>query len=307
MEKNESGNQPKQVYLFVYFAKFIAGFLVSWGHFVTSGTVSTDLHDAGITGLSVPLFPKEEHFLWYPDMTLILKLGVPLASVGVVIFFLASGFLTPELQKKYNGQEIPHLLVSRMAKIYPSMLVCTVFIGLILFVGQGVSFPISTYLNTALLAQTWTLSAPITNIIWYLLVLMFFYLIATIVPRFTIKNLTLVYAWLYALVGFSGMFKETTMANQFNEICYVAKFCGIPLLGVAAYCLKDKAWSDRLVCFGWFFFLNLWLLRFEEALHGTEHAYTTVWLYVCAFLVILLAWLIDRAVNWGGKRSSQFA
>lgn len=297
MERVESGNYPKQVYLFVYFAKFIAAFLVSWGHFVTSGTFATELHDAGITGLAVPLLPKEEHVLWYPDMTLILKLGVPLASVGVVLFFLASGFLTPELQKKYNGQEIPHLLLSRMAKIYPCTMVCTVLIGLVLFVGQGVSFPMSRYLNTALVAQTWTHSAPITSIVWYLMVLMFFYLNATVVPRFSIKNLTIVYAGLYVLVGFSGMFAETSMRNWFNEICYVAKFCGIPLLGVAAFILKDKAWSDRLICFGWFFFLNLGLLRFEAALHGTEHAYTIVWLYVCAFLVVLLAWIIDRAGN----------
>ena len=91
------------------------------------------------------------------------------------------------------------------------------------------------------------------------------------------------------------------MAKWFDEICYMAKFCGIPLLGVAAYELKDKAWSDRLICFGWFFFLNLGVLRFEAVLHGTEHAYTIVWLYVCAFLVILLAWMIDRAGNWRGE------
>lgn len=128
-----------------------------------------------------------------------------------------------------------------------------------------------------------------------------FYLIATVVPSFSLKNITLVYAALYVLVGFSGAFEETPMAKWFDEICYVAKFCGIPLLGVAAYELKDKAWSDRLICFGWFFFLNLGVLRFEAVLHGTEHAYTIVWLYVCAFLVILLAWMIDRAGNWRGE------
>ena len=302
MEKAENRNDLKCVYPFLYFAKFMAAFLVSWGHFVTSGTFSTDLHDAGIMELAAPLLPKEQHVLWYPDMMLILKLGVPVASVGVVVFFLISGFLTPGLQRKYNGQEIPRLLLSRIARFFPGTLVCTALIGLVMFVGQGVSFPLSSYLITGLLAQTWIHSVPpITYITWYLVALMFFYLIATVVPSFSLKNITLVYAALYVLVGFSGAFEETPMAKWFDEICYVAKFCGIPLLGVAAYELKDKAWSDRLICFGWFFFLNLGVLRFEAVLHGTEHAYTIVWLYVCAFLVILLAWMIDRAGNWRGE------
>lgn len=86
MEKAENRNDLKCVYPFLYFAKFMAAFLVSWGHFVTSGTFSTDLHDAGIMELAAPLLPKEQHVLWYPDMMLILKLGVPVASVGVVVF-----------------------------------------------------------------------------------------------------------------------------------------------------------------------------------------------------------------------------
>lgn len=146
---------------------------------------------------------------------------------------------------------------------------------------------------------------PITGLVWYLNVLVFFYLIATVIPQFSIRNLTLVYMGLYMIVGAGRVFGDLPCTNLIMSFCYVAKFCGIPLLGTAVYFLKEQRWLDRIVVFLWFFVLTLGLLRFESYLNGTVHCYTNAKTFYFAFALVFIAWILGKYAK-GSERVKRF-
>ena len=162
-----------------------------------------------------------------------------MAWIGVTIFFLVSGFLVPKMQEKYNEDDkSPYLLQSRLAKLFPHMLVNSIIIGLVCYFSQHVTFPLTTYISSITLSQNWTGIPMINGIMWYILVLVLYYFIATLVPRFTLKNLTFVYLGLYLFIGISPLseisrflifcFALYTVRNSVDSCCLEPgrSFCG---------------------------------------------------------------------------------
>ena len=269
---------------------------VSWGHLVTGAALSTTiLLDAGLDSSLSPLLPPEQYPLWKPDMWLITHHGIPMAWIGTTIFFLASGFLIPRMQEKYNADcESPYLLQSRLTKLFPHMLVCTIMIGLVCYLSQHVTFPLATYLSSITLSQNWTGIPAINGTMWYILVLVLFYLIATLIPRFTLTNLTFVYLGLYLLIGIPTLFRDQPFFGFLSRITYSAKFCGLLLLGTGAYLLRGKSWYKKAFDFFWFYTLTIKLFIFESYLYGTETSFTNPKNYYAAFCIIALIYLLTK-------------
>lgn len=242
--------------------------------------------------------PSDTHVLWKVEAFFYGLLHVEAAVIGVVLFFLMSGFFLPRLQEKHNvPSQMPRLLISRMKRIYPVTIVCTIVVGLIAYLLQGIKFRAIDYISTALVIPTITRAQATMGVLWYLMVLMFEYLLLSIIPHITLSNLTGIYALLYVMVLIPKMLGEVPEGWIFTNIEYVAKFCGIPLLGAAMYFIRQrKSYFERLTAFLWFFSATFLLLKLDSLLYGTKHTYTNIWTYICSFGIIVLAIMVDKAI-----------
>lgn len=293
---HDAENNSQQQYTYIYLLRIVGALLVSWGHLVTGAALSsTVLSDAGIDSSLSPLLSPEEYFLWKPDMWLIIHHGIPMAWIGVTIFFLVSGFLVPRMQEKYNKDgESLYLLQSRLAKLFPHMLVNSIIIGLVCYFSQHVTFPLASYISSITLSSNWTGIPTINGIMWYILVLVLYYFIATLVPQFTLKNLTFVYLGLYLFIGVSSLFQDQPFFDFLCRIIYSAKFCGLLLLGTGAFLLRKKSWGGKTVGFFWFYTLTIKLFVFESCLYGTETSFTNPKNYYVSFFIIALVYLLTK-------------
>lgn len=291
--------RKKTEYIWIYIVKIIAALLVSWGHLIGTSTWQNESAWGVITRIEgTSLLPSDTHVLWKVEAFFYGLLHVEAAVIGVVLFFLMSGFFLPRLQEKHNvPSQMPRLLISRMKRIYPVTIVCTIVVGLIAYLLQGIKFRAIDYISTALVIPTITRAQATMGVLWYLMVLMFVYLLLSIIPHITLSNLTGIYALLYVMVLIPKMLSEVPEGWIFTNIEYVAKFCGIPLLGAAMYFIRQrKSYFERLTAFLWFFSATFLLLKLDSLLYGTEHTYTNIWTYICSFGIIVLAIMVDKAI-----------
>ena len=291
--------RKKTEYIWIYIVKIIAALLVSWGHLIGTSTWQNESVWGVITQIEgTSLLPSDTHVLWKVEAFFYGLLHVEAAVIGVVLFFLMSGFFLPRLQEKHNvPSQMPRLLISRMKRIYPVTIVCTIVVGLIAYLLQGIKFRAIDYISTALVIPTITRAQATMGVLWYLMVLMFVYLLLSIIPHITLSNLTGIYALLYVMVLIPKMLGEVPEGWIFTNIEYVAKFCGIPLLGAAMYFIRQrKSYFERLIAFLWFFGATFLLLKLDSMLYGTEHTYTNIWTYICSFGIIVLAIMADKAI-----------
>lgn len=283
----------KNEYIFLYIVKIIAAFLVSWGHFLGAGTWQTGYIDGVIKSIpnGTSLLPPNTQSLWRSEAFFVSLINVESAIIGVVLFFFSSGFLIPQLQEKYNRNgNMPLLIFKRLGKLYPVTFVCVSIVGLIVYLSQGIKFSIRNYIDTALVCGTFTGKQMTIGVIWYLLVLVFLYIICTIVPKISLRNLSYVYGILYLFVVLPATLSDYPQCWIFINFEYVAKFCGIPLLGTAVYLLKDEeSICRKVVDTIWFFSLSFFLLKLDHLLYGTEHTYTNLWTYIVSFLIVFLS------------------
>lgn len=195
---------------------------------------------------------------------------------------------------------MPLLLFKRMERMYPVTFVCVAMAGLIGWISQGIIFPLRSYVETGLVSMTFTGTERTLGVSWYLMVLMFVYLICTLVPRISLTNLTYVYGFLYALVVLPAALADYPQWQIFGNLEYVAKFCGIPLMGTAAALLeKETSLFRKVVDMAWFFILTLGLLRLDSLLYGTVHSYTNIWTYVAALIIIAISILAAHFIKNG--------
>ena len=291
-------------YIYIYIVRIIAAFLVSWGHFVTVGCYNENSIYGVISNIpNGILLPVSTHSLWKLEGFFYARFQLEFGIVGVALFFLVSGYLIPHLQEKYNPPErMPMLLFRRMERIYPVTFICVIMVGLTVYISSAIRYPLRNYVESVLVSGTFTGTEMTMGVMWYLQVLMFLYVICTLVPKIDIKNLTYVYGILFLLVLIPAALKDYPQCWIFSNIEWVARYCGIPLLGSAAYLLKDeRSVCRKIVDFAWFFLLTLMLLRLDSVLYGTQHTYTNWQTYIAAFIIIAASVLLSKLVGKSAK------
>lgn len=287
--------------------KAVALLLVSWAHYVSVGTWAVEVPGILNGTLETPLLPAKEHSLYRLESFFFNRFGIQFGVIGVVLFFLVSGYLAPRMQIKYNriclwgGDDC--LLFSRMRRIYPTLFVCVFLNAILVASTQRIVYSWGDYLSTATVTVSITKSESTMGVLWYLMVLFFVYVLLTLVPRITLENLTMVYIFLFILVFLPKAVGDFEYAWLIANLQFVAKYSGIILLGAAGFLSKDCKWIRRGICLTWFFVLSFGLLVFARYLYGDESTYSLLNTYIAVFVIIVTLKALD---SFAGKVVDRF-
>ena len=285
-------------------------FLVSWIHFVNTGTYVQEVPGVINGILPQPLFPKSLHNLTAPEVFLWQNFNIEFPTLGVILFFLISGYFLPSLQEKSLKKNTP-LLVSRMTTFYPTMFLCVAAVGVLVWLTQGITYSLLDYFATATATQLF-LPVPDLTIgpLWYMVALFFPYLICTIVPRLSLSNLPAIYLCLALLVVLPacGIDVYLPFYGYLRKIAHVARYATIPLLGSAmALCHRYQEKIPKLYCvpiFGFFFGMTMTILNLAQELYGDVGTYSEANNFFAAFLIISIMWALDKLAGKSIERIS---
>ena len=139
--------------------RFIALFFVSIAHFVSVTTWGRDVPGVINGILDEPMLSSTTHILWKVEAYIYQHFKLQFGIIGVVIFFLISGYFIPELQAKYNRlalsetttKTIPHLLFTRLKKLYPTVFIAVLLNGILVYITENIHYNWYDYLGTATL------------------------------------------------------------------------------------------------------------------------------------------------------------
>jgi peptidoglycan/LPS O-acetylase OafA/YrhL len=163
-------------------ARFLAAYLVLFGHLVLGGTFDTDIPYLWVNKQEMlPLLDQTKQSLWSIDFYLLTKFHTASAIIGVALFFLISGIVIPPMIDKYPRS---FFLVNRIARIFP-MLICAVFFAAILqyFSGDSTKINLWDVISTMTLTNQFTGKTITLGVVWTLLVEFKFYLLLCVLGK----------------------------------------------------------------------------------------------------------------------------
>lgn len=290
--------------LYLTCIKIFAMLLVMYGHFISVGTWALEVAGVIDGTMSEPLLPSTEQNLWGMEVKMIGLFNIQFAVVGVVLFFLVSGYFIPTLQHRYNKSYLdkqinfPSLLFSRLSKYYPMMFVCVAINGLLAYLAQGILYSPTDYIATALLLNRVIPAETTMGVVWYLLVLIFSYAIATVVPKLTVTNLNQVYLFLFACVLLPHLLGSTPVAWIAWNLEYLSRYAGIVFLGCyAALSRNFTSRVYRVFGFAWYFILTVLLQKMDEGIYQITTTYSEINTYWAAFIIIAVFYGVFRLLQ----------
>lgn len=283
-----------QRYQFLDLYRLLAMLLVMWGHIIGVSAYATESYNViqgtlekpmvNATGL-IPL--KVDDWLYY-------ILNTQTAVLGVVMFFICTGYLVAGMMERYSPMEF---LTNRVLRIFPTLAVCTITNGIILYLSQGFTFKVNEYLSTIFMYYQWTLEIPIMTLLWTLSVEIVFYLCAALLRKFRVWNIVMFYGIIIASMLVSGWISQSGMPRLYN-LCYDLRYCSFALLGVCMYLCESKLDGRRslpagpvLTCL----VLNLLIFRGNRYLYGDDTTYPNLFTHIIPLgLFLLLRWLDQK-------------
>ena len=112
--------------------------LVMFGHFVLVGSFAPKI--PGIINadkVSLPLLNANDWNLWRFERGFLTSLDTQSAILGVVLFFIVTGYLMPMMAERYSRIGF---LINRLFRIIPALIAGTVAVAVFVYFSQGISF-----------------------------------------------------------------------------------------------------------------------------------------------------------------------
>lgn len=208
--------------------RFIAALLVVYGHLVWSATYATDIQNLVGSG-NLPLIPENTHYLWKLQYYFgKLTYNSHITVIGVAIFFLVTGWLTPDMMAKYGRTSY---LINRFFRIIPLLVFATLLCAAILMAIE--STPISPM---SLIGSSTTFSRELgvvllLPVVWTLAIEIKFYFLSAVVGRWTTKKLGLasLACWAAFNLGIYGGGTTIIIAHDLHFILFILVGIGIRL------------------------------------------------------------------------------
>lgn len=111
------------------FLRFLSAYAVIMAHLVYAGTLSKDGDFLNyVNADKLPLF-SENWIMHHLDVYLISNYSIALGQIGVMIFFLISGWLVPEMLMRYTRK---NFIINRFFRIFPLVMFSSILTGLII-------------------------------------------------------------------------------------------------------------------------------------------------------------------------------
>jgi peptidoglycan/LPS O-acetylase OafA/YrhL len=164
-------------------ARFIAAYLVLFGHYIFGGTFGVDSVTRQWVGKEehLPLLNKAEQSAWMIDFYLLGNWNTATAIIGVALFFLISGWIVPPMLHRYSRSQF---LLNRIFRIFPMLIVAVLAATSIQYCfGDRSSLHLSAVLSTLTLTNQFTGSPTVLGVVWTLIVEFKFYLLLVLLGR----------------------------------------------------------------------------------------------------------------------------
>lgn len=177
--------------------RLLAVVLVMFGHYILVGGGATEIPGIINPDFSLPLYDGTKWQLWKFEILLIEQFSTQAAILGVSLFFIVTGYLMPMMMQRYTRRGF---LVNRFFRIFPTLFVAVIVLGLFVGATQGITFRPSSYI------ASWTLSylvfevVPIGGILWTLVIEVLFYVCAAVIGRFSTYKLFILQSTLLVII-----------------------------------------------------------------------------------------------------------
>lgn len=266
------------------------------GHLVSTATWATDIYGVIAGTFSDHILPSENHVLWKAETLFYDYFHIQFAVVGVVIFFIISGYLLVLGQEKFQQRKIISLefIGSKILRIYPALILCVVCNGVLVYFSQGIRFLPQEYLATATLTFGFTHFSSTMGVLWYLQVLMCFYLVFAVIQRFDMGKVLVFYAFIVGVI-FLGL---KTQNFYILTAAWLFRYASVILIGVIFGLCKDMPKKKCLLYTGSGVVLTHGVLRLYQELFGDESTYTNINTLLFAVLIVLgLMWFVNDNIK----------
>lgn len=284
-------------------AKVFALLLVAYGHLIGTGTYAYEIPGYFKEPLSEPIIPASEHVLWKVSQLLYNFTGTETAVIGVVIFFIASGYFIPGVQKKFENLQHyeGELFWNRLLRLYPEVITSYIVASSILFLYQGIICNAEQYITSALCISIISGVGNTLGVLWYLNVLIFVYFISSFIKKYSTKNIMSVYILL--LIGSILPIFQTSfsgkMAGLITGGAYISRAATICFIGIMLRLVSES--DNRRYQVWWVSIctiLTVIIINVYYQIVGTYETYGSIKTYVLAFAVIAIskcfAKMLDR-------------
>jgi peptidoglycan/LPS O-acetylase OafA/YrhL len=212
--------------------RVIAVLFVSFGHFTYTAHHRTDI--SGINNSDI-IVANSDWALLVPDQFLSLHFSTYLATIGVSLFFITTGYLMPLMLQRYTRKEF---LLNRLFRIFPTLLVSVLMTEGFISWYYGKEFYFTNFIHSIFLTfQFWGVE-PIIPVLWTLVIEMFFYFLCFLLGNFSSQKL------IYAM----GAVFVLSMGIHFWHLGvmeYMLKYLLIIFTGSALYFLHNQVGDRR--------------------------------------------------------------
>ena len=286
---------------FVDLYRLLAMLLVMWGHFVGVGMYAYEIPGVIAGTMNATIIPSEGFWFAGFESFLYGKLHTQSAILGVIMFFVCTGYLLPRMMERYTRTEFA---INRLLRIFPTLLVCTVLVGALVYFSQGITFDFWQWFSSVTLTYQFIRRGTVMGVLWTLTVEVVFYFLVMIYGkpdgRFIVGGylLTLVCGVLYA------EFSNAVLYDAFYNMRYVC-FC---LLGVTLYCAEKREGTSiqRYLPTLGAFCANLLIFRIARERFGDETTYPNFFSQMIPLLLFQLLLILDKWTPKGFARIPKF-
>lgn len=210
--------------------------LVMYGHLVmvggfapaVPGILSDDFKGPILSGATNGLDGLE---------SILARVGTQTGILGVVLFFLITGYLMPMMMDRYSRLGF---LVNRFFRIFPALLVSTLVLVAWLYVTQGITFTPLSVLSSVTLTNAFTGAVPVMTILWTLVIEVIFYACSALVGRFTFSKLVTLQAVLLMVILAGKEFPNYWTGLLSKPALFIMVIC----IGSSIYLFQKE--TDRL-------------------------------------------------------------
>ena len=203
--------------------RLLAMILVVFGHLVSVATYSYEIPDVLKSPLESPILP--ENTLASIDGSFATYVHTNAGSLGVVMFFIASGYLVSKMLDRYNWREF---LVNRCFSIFPTLWISLLVVALFVHVFQGIVYSPADIWGSMFPIWPRISGKFITLVLWTLRIELKFYLFVVIFR----KNRKNIIIYGYLLVFLAAIIYHEFRSPWVYIQMYDISFMCFPILGV---------------------------------------------------------------------------
>lgn len=269
--------------------RLLAVVLVMFGHYISVGGGATEIPGIIDPDFLLPLYDATKWQLWKFEIFMIEQFSTQTAILGVSLFFIVTGYLIPMMMQRYTRQEF---LLNRFFRIFPTLFVAVIVLGLFIWTTQGITFRPSSYF------ASWTLSylvfgvVPIAGILWTLVIEVLFYICAAAIGRFSTYKLFILQSTLLVIILASikrpDAFFLMIVATQSK---YLLMIC----VGSAIYLAeKEINWQHKFALVFSSFVLAYLGFQMHRAVNDDTSTYNNLGTHALALAFFLFFYLVSR-------------